>query len=328
MRAGRLLSILLLLQLRTRLTAQELAEEFEVSVRTIYRDIEELGAAGVPIYGDRGPGGGFQLLDGYRTRLTGLAVDEAEALFMIGMPGAAEALGMGRAAATAGRKVLAALPPSLTAEAGRLGERFHLDPMDWYREAEPAVHLPVVARAVLDERQLTMTYESWTGVRTSAVEPLGLVWKAGAWYMAAQSGGVVRIYKVSKIRTVTSDDVTFERPAHFDLPTYWRAELRRFEAALRPAVAALRASPSGLMRLSQLGAFAATAVKAAAQSDERGWLTVQLPIESIDHAALMLLGVGPEVEVLEPVALRDRLRELAEGVARCQTRLAGSPQAS
>src|SRR6185295_10620801 len=127
MRASRLLSILILLQVRLRLTAEALAEEFEVSVRTIYRDIDALSAAGIPVYGDRGPGGGFRLLDGYRTRLTGLAPDEAEAMMMIGLPGPAAALGLASAATRAKGKLLAALPASGGEDAGRMAQRFHLD---------------------------------------------------------------------------------------------------------------------------------------------------------------------------------------------------------
>lgn len=316
MRAGRLLSILILLQLRVRLTAEALAEEFEVSVRTIYRDIEELSAAGVPIYGDRGPGGGFQLVDGYRTRLTGLAADEAEAVFMIGMPETADALGLGAAATSAGRKLLAALPPALTEGAGRLGARFHLDPIDWYRAAAPAEHLPAVARAVLDGHLLHMTYESWTGTRASSVAPLGLVLKAGAWYMVARGGDVARIYKVANIRALTVTDTVVERPADFDLPSYWRAELERFEAALRPATALVRASAAGRDRLARLGAYAARAAQAAEAPDAEGWAVVRLPIEQVDQAALVVLGLGPEAEVLDPIELRDRVRVLAAAVAR------------
>jgi predicted DNA-binding transcriptional regulator YafY len=146
------MSILILLQLRTRLTAESLAEEFEVSVRTIYRDIDELSAAGIPVQSDRGPNGGFKLMSGYQTKLTGLASSEAEAVFMIGMPEAAAELGMGTAATEAGRKLLASLPPALSADAGRIGTRFHLDPIDWYQRAEPVPHLPALARAVLDQQ--------------------------------------------------------------------------------------------------------------------------------------------------------------------------------
>ncbi len=319
MRASRLLSILVLLQLRARLTAEALAAEFEVSVRTIYRDIEELGAAGIPVYGDRGPGGGFQLLDGWQTRLTGLARDEAEALFMIGMPGPAAALGLGSAAAAARNKLLAALPQAWTGGALRIAARFHLDPVDWYRAAEAAGHLPRVARAVLDERRIRFSYESWRGQRLRVVEPLGLVLKAGAWYLVAGSGASVRTYKVANIRKLAVLGATqaFVRPAGFDLAVHWAESLRQFEAALRPEVAVLRASPQGRVRLARLGAWAAAAVKAASPlRGARGLMRVRLPIENVEDAALLLLGIGPQVEVEAPRALRERLAQLAAEIVR------------
>lgn len=316
MRASRLLSILMLLQLRERLTAEALAAEFEVSVRTIYRDIDRLAEAGVPVYADRGPGGGFRLVDGYRTRLTGLASDEAEAMFMIGLPGPAAALGMGPAASNAGRKMLAALPRASGDVAGRMGARFHLDPVDWYRDEAPLQQLPAIARAVLDQTPLAMTYDSWRGVRERVVDPLGLVLKAGAWYLVARSDGVPRIYKVANILQHAARDAPFERPADFDLAAWWSAETARFEAGLRPGIAQLRATPLGLKRLAQLGAFAQRAVTAAGAPDDDGWSHVTLPIETIDHAALTLLGIGPEIVVLEPEALKHRLRALADDVVR------------
>jgi predicted DNA-binding transcriptional regulator YafY len=320
MRASRLLSILMLLQLRERLTAEALAAEFEVSVRTIYRDIDKLAEAGVPVYADRGPGGGFRLVDGYRTRLTGLASDEAEAMFMIGLPGPATALGMGPAASNAGRKMLASLPRSSGDLAGRMGARFHLDPVDWYRDDAPLQQLPAIARAVLDQTVLAMRYDSWRGIRERVVEPLGLVLKAGAWYLVARSNGVARIYKVANIlhHDVRADvrDTHFERPADFDLAAWWSAETARFEAGLRPGVAQLRATALGLKRLSQLGAFAKRAVDAADAPDDDGWSNIVLPIETIDHAALTLLGIGPEIAVSGPEALRLRLKGLASDIVR------------
>ncbi|NOT88028.1 MAG: WYL domain-containing protein [Lysobacter sp.] len=319
MRASRLLSILMLLQLRDRLTADALAAEFEVSVRTIYRDIDRLAEAGVPVYADRGPGGGFRLVDGYRTRLTGLAADEVEAMFMIGLPGPAAALGMGPAASNAGRKMLAALPRSSGDVAGRMGARFHLDPVEWYRDDEPLQQLPAIARAVLDQTVLAMTYDSWRGVRERVVEPLGLVLKAGAWYLVARSDGVARIYKVANILRHEVRDTHFERPPDFDLATWWPAETTRFEAGLRTGTAQLRATALGLKRLSQLGAFAQRAVQTAAPADDEGWSCLSLPIETLDHAALTLLGIGPEIEVLAPDALRLRLRDLAAEVVHRST---------
>ena len=315
MRASRLLSILILLQLRVRLTAEALAQEFEVSVRTIYRDIDELSAAGVPVYGDRGPGGGFQLLDGYRTRLTGLAADEAEAMFMIGLPGQAAALGLGAAAARAGGKLLAALPAGWSQDAGRMRARFHLDPVDWYQAEQPVKHLPALARAVLDQRVAEMRYDSWTGIRPWTVEPLGLVLKASAWYLVGRRDQLIAMFRVSNILDLSVQDTTFQRPPDFDLPNYWRHQLTQFEVDLRPGAAQLRATALGRKRLAQLGAYAAKAVAEAQPPDSQDWAQLALPIENLDQAALALLAIGPEVEVLQPAELRTCLRALALQVA-------------
>lgn len=304
----------MLLQLRVRLTADALAEEFGVSVRTIYRDIDELSAAGIPIYGDRGPGGGFQLVDGYRTRLTGLAADEAQAMLMIGLPGPAAALGLGAAAGRARNKLLAALPASFSEGAGRLAARFHLDPVDWYRAAEPAQHLPALARAVLDQRRVVVTYASWRRTRDWNLEPLGLVLKAGAWYALARTGQALRVFKVANMLALSTQDEVFERPSDFDLAAEWSAALLRFEQDLRPNTALLRLSPAGRQRIARLGAYAARAASQADTPDADGWTRVRLPIENPEQAALDLLSLGPEVEVLEPATLRARLRELAAAV--------------
>ncbi len=314
MRASRLLSILILLQLRGRLTADRLAEEFGTSVRTIYRDIDALSAAGFPIYSDRGPGGGFQLIDGYRSHLTGLALDEAEAMFMIGMPGPATALGIGPAAVQAGQKLLASLPATWSQQAARIRARFHLDPVDWYRTAEPLAHLPALARAVLHQRVVSMRYDSWSGIREWTVEPLGLVLKAGAWYLVARSGNKTSMFKVSNILSQTVQDAIFERPDDFDLAQYWSKALVQFENDLRPSHARLRASALGRKRLSALGTYAVNAISAAEMLDKDGWSQLSFPIENIDHAALLLLAIGPEIEVLEPAMLQARLRELAEQI--------------
>jgi predicted DNA-binding transcriptional regulator YafY len=323
MRASRLMSILILLQLRTRVTAESLANEFEVSVRTIYRDIDELSAAGIPVQSDRGPNGGFQLMAGYQTKLTGLESNEAEAVFMIGMPGAAAELGMGSAATSASRKLLASLPPALSADASRIGARFHLDPADWYQTSEPLPHLPALARAMLDQKVVNVEYQSWKGVSKQQLAPLGLVLKAGAWYLVASASSgkrPPRIYKVAAILQQQVDDAGFDRPANFNLVEYWRSQLIRFEAELRPSTATVRASEQGLQRLAALGSFAQAAVKMATPPDRYGWSTLQLPIESTDHAARMLLGMGDSVEVSSPPALREAIRVLAQAVFKRHTK--------
>ncbi len=314
MRASRLLAILILLQLRTRLTARQLAEEFEVSERTVYRDVDELSAAGVPVYGDRGPGGGFQLLDGYRTRLTGMSSDEAEAMLMIGLPGPAAALGLGEAAQRARDKLLASLAAPSLEGAGRIGARFHLDPVDWYRAEEAVPFLPSLARALLDQRIVEIRYESWKGVRDWRIEPLGLVLKAGSWYCVAAAGGRTTTFKVANMTRCAIADTKFERPRDFDLASHWSKSLERFEAELRPRMAALRATATGLDRLRGLGAYAAQAA-AAGEVDSEGWTELALPIEGDAQAALALMAAGEEIEVLSPPSLRAELARLASRIA-------------
>jgi predicted DNA-binding transcriptional regulator YafY len=313
MRANRLLSTLILLQLRGRVTAQALADEFEVSVRTVYRDIDELSAAGVPVYADRGPGGGFQLLDGYRTRLTGLTAGEAETLLLVGLPGPAADLGLAEPVAMARLKLLAAVPPAAGKGAARIGERFHLDPVDWYRRAVPPAHLPAIAQAVWGERRLAIRYESWSATVQRKVDPLGLVLKAGAWYLVARAGRDIRTYKIVKVLALEVLDETFAYPARFDLASHWRRELKRFEAGLRKGQATLRVSPTALSRLDHLGADIAEPLRQA-RPDAKGWRQAIVPIEGIDHAAGLLLGFAADIEVLAPPALRRRLADLARRV--------------
>jgi predicted DNA-binding transcriptional regulator YafY len=314
--ASRLLSILMMLQARGKMTAEVLASELEISVRTVYRDVEALGIAGVPIYADRGPGGGFALLDGYRTRLTGLSSDEAEALFMIGLPGPAAALGLGAAAEKAAQKVLASLPSALAGDASRLGDWFHFDAVDWFRSVEATPYLSAVAAAVRTRHVACMTYESWTATRDWTVEPLGIVLKAGKWYLVARCDGQDRIFKVSNITKWQPADATFEHRRGFTLATTWAAHVGRFESEIRRGRATVRATRLGLDRLCELGAHAAAAVAEANPPDAGGWSTVVLPIEDNERAALDLLGIGPEVVVVKPVALRRELHDLAHRVAR------------
>lgn len=312
MRASRLLSILILLQLRGRLTAEYLADEFEVSVRTIYRDIDALSAAGVPVYGDPGPGGGFRLFDGYRTKLTGLDTDETEAMLLVGLPGAAQAMGLGDAASRARNKLLVALPGTGGDKASRIAGSFHLDTADWYRAARPTPFLARVARAVLDRQLLAMTYQSWTSRRDWTAEPFGLVLKAGNWYLAANANQKLRTFNVADILALDVLPERFSPPAEFDLAMWWGEQMRSFEERLRPGTAILRASEAGLQRLRLLGSFAGEAVAKAEATGDDGWHIVKLPLETIDSAAPALLGIGPEIDVIEPAALRAEIARLAE----------------
>ena len=312
MRASRLLSILLLLQTRGRMTAQALADEFETSVRTIYRDIDHLSAAGVPVYADRGRTGGFQLLEGYRTRLTGLSAAEAETLFLSGLPGPAADLGLGDAMAAAQLKLLAALPAEGRSGAARIGSRFHLDPIGWYSNAEQTDVLPQLAEAVWNARRIKVRYDSWRGIVDRELEPLGLTLKAGVWYAVAQAGGRPRTYRVSNIQALDLLPETFERPASFDLAGFWQAWVRDFEDRLYVAAAVLRLSPTGLRLICNVSPVAERAAHAATDFDAAGWATVSIPIESVDHAASDFMKLGTDAEVLAPPELRARMAEIAE----------------
>jgi len=316
MRASRLLSILLLLQTRGRMTAEALAAEFEVSVRTIYRDIDQLSAAGAPVYADRGRSGGFQLMDGYRTRLTGLTDAEAETLFLGGLSGPAAQMGFSGAVTTMQLKLLAALPPERQAAAERLAGRFHLDPVGWYQNADEAERLPAIAQAVWTSRRITVRYESWKGEVSRELEPLGLILKAGLWYLAARAvegRREPRTYRVSNILKLAVSEAVFERPAGFDLAAWWVETSRRFEADIFTGTATLRLSGSGLKRLAKLGAEQARLAATADAGD--GWTEVTVPIESIEHAATDFLRLGPEAEVLAPPALREAMRCVAGQLA-------------
>ncbi|SEH02854.1 Predicted DNA-binding transcriptional regulator YafY, contains an HTH and WYL domains [Nonomuraea solani] len=319
MRASRLVSILLLLQTRGRMTAQELADRLEVSVRTIYRDVESLHSAGIPLYGDAGPKGGYQLLDGYRTRLTGLTADEAESLFLAGLPGPAAELGLGAVVTAAQLKLMAALPVELRDRAGRIQERFHLDAPTWYRDQEPVTYLPAVADAVWNERRIQVRYRRWKAPQEveRRLEPYGLVVKAGRWYLVARSEGDVRTYRVSQILDLHPLPERFTRAEGFDLTAYWAGYLAEFEARLRWGEAVARVSPEGLRRLTDL--MTPGAVKAAHESaqppDEEGWIQVTVPIESIGHALGEFLRLGTEAEVLSPAELRDQVGAAAREIA-------------
>lgn len=312
MQASRLLSILMLLQSRGHTSAQALAETLEVSVRTIYRDVDRLSAAGVPIFGGRGRHGGFQLRAGWRTQLTGLTAAEARALFMTGLPGPARALGLGEAAASAHLKLLAALPGDWQADAQRVGARFHLDPVDWFRSAAPADHLRTVADGVWGERRLRLRYASWTSVSERVVDPLGLVLKGGAWYLVARQQREPRTFRVAAIAEATLLDESFVRPPRFDLAAFWAESTRRFEEGVYRDLATLRVSAAGLARLREFSPIVAQAAdRSAGRPDAAGWRKVTVPIESTDHATREMLRLGAEAVVLEPRALRDAMRAAA-----------------
>ncbi|MBM2618727.1 WYL domain-containing protein [Actinoplanes sp. LDG1-06] len=319
MRADRLLSLLLLLQTRGRMTAQDLADELEVSVRTVYRDVESLGAAGVPVYADRGPSGGYQLLDGYRTRLTGLTSDEAGTLFLAGMPGPAAELGLGSVLAAAQLKLRASLPGELADRADRVRERFHLDAPGWFRGDEPTPHLSAVADAVWSGRRLEVRYRRWKAPRevTRTLHPLGVVLKAGRWYLVAATGTRTTAYRVSNILEAELLDELASRPAEFDLAAFWREWTERYERSVYTAMATVRMTSEALTRMAYVfpPEMSRVARAEAGPPGEDGWLVTRVPIESVRHGHIELLKLGASAEVLDPPELRACFAETARGLA-------------
>src|SRR5918996_3514519 len=246
-RATRLVSLLLLLQLRGQLTATELAGHFEVSVRTIHRDVESLAAAGVPVEAVRGPAGGYRLAGGYRTKLTGLTAAEAEALFVA--PAPAAELGLGGVLANARLKVLAAMPAELQERAGRAERHFHLDTRRWFRAEDTVPHLPTLASATWREQRLSARYREGKRVVRRTLDPLGLVLKGGAWYLVARRSAGMRVYRVSRFVSVRIRDEGFDRPDDFDLAGFWQEWSRTFEASRPRVEVKLRASELALRHL-------------------------------------------------------------------------------
>jgi predicted DNA-binding transcriptional regulator YafY len=299
MRATRLVSLLLLLQLRGQLTAAELAGHFEVSIRTIHRDVEALGAAGVPVEAVRGPAGGYRLAGGYRTKLTGLTAAEAEALFVA--PAPAAELGLGGVLTNARLKVLSALPAELQERASRAERYFHLDTRGWFRAEDTVPHLPTIAAATWRGRRLGARYREGRKVVQRTLDPLGLVLKGGAWYLVAHRSAGMRVYRVSRFASVRIRDEGFVRPEGFELAGYWDEWSRSFEASL-PRVEVK-------VRVSEL----ARRFLPPDQHGEDGVYVVGF--QSLEDAFRELLKFGPDAEVLEPAELRNRIADTAREVA-------------
>jgi len=326
MRASRLVSLLLLLQTRGLMTAGELAVELEVSIRTVHRDVEALSEAGVPIYAERGPHGGIRLVDGYRTRLTGMTADEAEALFLSGLPGPAAELGLGTVVTAARLKVLAALPPELRNRASRLVERFHLDASGWFQAGEPVPWLAVLSEAVWDARRVSIDYQRDDQVVRRTIEPLGLVLKAGVWYVVALVDGSTRTYRISRVVGAEALDERFERPDSFDLAAFWTESSTAYErdAARVEVTVRIRDDRIDWLRTAVGNAPVEAAIELPVD-DPDGWRHLLLRLDWPDEVPGRLLGVGPDLEVIGPPEIRQRMIAISRAILARYERPAGVP---
>jgi predicted DNA-binding transcriptional regulator YafY len=319
MRVARLISLVLLLQSRETMTATELARELEVSERTIYRDVAALSAAGIPVYADMGRTGGYRLVGGYRTRLTGLSRAEAEALFLSGLRGPARDLGLAETVSAAQLKVLAALPPGLRDVSDQAAQRFHLDAPGWFRTTEPPPLLAALARATWQDECVGIRYRRYRSEREVArtAAPYGLVLKGGDWYLVARVGADFRTYRVGRIQAVEPTGESFTRDATFDLAAFWDASAEDFLTSIYTTEITVRVRTESLHRLRSITERppADSAIEAAVP-DGPDWVRTDLPVESLEVAFHQLLALGPEIEVIDPPELRERLaaagRQLAE----------------
>ena len=316
MRASRILSILMRLQ-EGRVTAEQLSEALEVSVRTIYRDMDHLSLAGVPVYADRGRTGGFQLLDGWKMPAMGLSGLETEALLLSGMPNQVRQLGLHQAMLSGQNKLLENLPQSQRTMIGKISAHVHVDPVSWFGIEEPADKLQIIAEAVWNSRQITCVYESWNRIVERTINPLGLVVKGGTWYLAGETEGDERIYRVAKFKEVRLLKDFFTRPSGFDLADFWRRAVERYETNIYRATAKLRVTEEGLSRMRELGAPVALASqKSQVGPDADGLFMVTIPIESISQACSDILRLGSNCQVLEPTELVNGIRQALDNMNR------------
>jgi predicted DNA-binding transcriptional regulator YafY len=309
-----MMALLLHLQVRGQASGKELAGLLEVSERTVQRDVEALAAAGVPVRSSRGPAGGYRLDGGYRTRLTGVGLDEAGALAFLGLAGPAEQLGLGELLEGARIKVWASLTGEARDRAGRTAERFHLDPVRWYGTPEPVPCLSALADAVWRDRRVRLRYVRDGRAATRQVDPLGLVLAAGDWYLLAFRDGRRRTYRVSRIRAVEPLDEPVVRPPGFDLAGAWTAARRELEHERTAVEVTLRVAARAVPRLRRLvPVHGQDRVPVTATED----VELTVPFENEAWAYTAVLSFGAAVEVLAPADLRRRVAgELHAAAAR------------
>jgi len=314
MRADRLISILLLLQVNRQMTARELASRLEVSERTIHRDMDALSGAGIPVVAERGNGGGWSLMQHYRTNLTGLNKPEIQALFLTTPSKLLADLGLEKASDAATIKLLAALPAASRADAEYARQRIHIDLSGWSRTQESARALPVIQEAVWRSLRLKFKYDRGPGCEPvdRLVEPLGMVAKGSGWYLVANVEGQTRSYRVSRIIEAESADEPFQRPQGFDLAEYWAHSQEDFKARLPRFDAVFRVAEATIPRLAYAGRFAR--VEDVGPLDSDGFALVRIRFQFESEAAECALSFGPQVEVVDPPYLKERIVALAKSV--------------
>lgn len=307
-----MMTLLLHLQVHGQVSARDLARQLEVSERTVQRDVEALAASGIPVRAVRGKAGGYRLDGGYRTRLTGVGLDEAGALAFLGLAGPAQQLGLGEILEGARIKVWASLTGEARQRARHTAERFHLDPVRWYGTPEPVPCLAPLAEALWRDRRIRLRYVRDGQATTREVDPLGLVLTAGDWYLVAIRSGQRRTYRVSRVASVELLDDPVVRPEGFDLAESWTQARRELEDERIAVEVTLRVAAKALPRLRKQVAVRGQDLVPLATT---GRVTVTVPFESTTWACEAILSFGPDVEVLAPAAMRRRVADAARAAA-------------
>ncbi|SHE49501.1 Predicted DNA-binding transcriptional regulator YafY, contains an HTH and WYL domains [Seinonella peptonophila] len=317
MRADRLLSILLLLQNYGKMTSRELAEKLEVSERTIFRDMEALSAASIPVYAERGAGGGWVLSEGYKTNLTGMKTEEILSLLLSNPSKQLDDLGIKVDFEAVFQKLLAASPKSIKKDAEMVRQRMLIDGASWHQSDESFEHLRTVQEAVWEERKLYMQYRREEVIVERVVHPLGIVAKRNVWYLVAESDGDMRTYRISRLMNARMLEESFERPVDFDLERYWEQSMDRFKKNLPRYPARLRINEKLRTRI---GKERYTKIMRSHETKEGcEWTELDIEFETLESACEIILSYGPLVEVLAPEELRAKVVSQVKAIASIYT---------
>jgi len=314
MRADRLLSLMMLLQSRKHMTAEALAGELEVSKRTIYRDIDALSVAGVPVYANGGPGGGYALLDSYRTTLTGLNTNEIQALFMLTIPSPILDLGVSKHIKAAILKLTSSFTDNHKEDASRLRQRLHLDASSWFQIDEPVPLLKTIQEAVWKDSQLLISYRRHGALSERTLSPYGLVAKASIWYLVAATEQGMRVYRVSRIEAAQITQTQFTRPTAFNLAEFWRDWVTHYKTSLPSYPVTLRIGPDLALVLPYMLGSHVRALIEQSQPDSDGWRIIKYTFERVEEAQTYVLGMGASVDVITPEELRVNVLKIATDV--------------
>lgn len=313
MRADRLINILILLQSRGKMTAKELAKELEVSVRTILRDMDALTHAGIPVVSERGKNGGWRLFDHYRSRLSGLTIDEIKSLFLAPSSELLNELGLEKGSIDARQKLLAVIPSAFRDEAQTIWECIYIDTAPW-RQSKAKIHeLQTVQKAIWERRKLRIDYQPIKGEQKErVVEPLGLVLKGSKWYLVALRNGQMRNYRVSCIQHAKVEKETFQRPSYFDLKTYWEQSKEAFVQNLPQYDVEVEIHPEIMKRITFTDKF----VELIKWNKPRGdnWIPATLRFHHEEEAIAFVLGFANKIKVLSPKKLAEKVVQSAQSV--------------